>query len=356
MDGVTSRDRLLAALVAVIWGFNFVVIEWGMDGVPPLLFLALRFVAVLVPAIFLVARPDLPWRVILAIGAFMSLGQFGFLYTSMHAGMPPGLAALVLQAQVILTIVIAAGALREVPTPVQVTGVLIGSVGLVVVGVGRGGSVTLTALALCLLGALSWAVGNVIARAAGGAGGLGVTVWSALVVPLPLVLLSLLLDGPGAVVAGLGAFGWEAVLSTAYTAGLSSLVGYGIFTVLLGRNAAAEVVPWILLVPPVAMVSAWALLGDVPTTAEVVGGALLLGGVLLATRLGVRRAAVERCERGADPAGGEVGGALGDLLGRAPGDRADLPLLEAHIVEGRDRQHSAVEDETDGVVPAAPGR
>ncbi len=36
-DGVMSlRDSLLAALVATIWGFNFVVIDWGMDGVPPL--------------------------------------------------------------------------------------------------------------------------------------------------------------------------------------------------------------------------------------------------------------------------------------------------------------------------------
>lgn len=113
---MTSRDRLLAALVAAIWGFNFVVIDWGMAGVPPLLFAAIRFAVVVFPAVLFIRRPDLPWRVLAGVGVFMSLGQFGFLYAAMHAGMPPGLAALVLQAQVVLTILIAAGVLKELPT------------------------------------------------------------------------------------------------------------------------------------------------------------------------------------------------------------------------------------------------
>src|SRR6478752_8850033 len=126
-----------------------------MEGIPPLLFVAIRFTLVVFPAIFFIARPHAPWRVIAAVGVFMSLGQFGFLFVSMDAGMPPGLAALVLQAQVIFTVLIAAGVLREIPTPMQVAGVVLGSIGLAVVAVGRGGQVTLLAPVLCLLGALS---------------------------------------------------------------------------------------------------------------------------------------------------------------------------------------------------------
>ncbi|CAN5390071.1 EamA family transporter [soil metagenome] len=281
---MNRNDSLLAALVATIWGFNFVVIDWGMHGVPPMLFLAIRFVLVLLPAILLLPRPDLPWRTLLAVGGFMSLGQFGFLYVSMDAGMPPGLAALVLQAQVVFTIVIAAGVLRERPTRAQASGVALGSVGLLVVALGRGGHVPLLALGLCLLGALSWGIGNVLSRASGATGGLALTVWSALVVPVPLLALSLLVDGPAAVVDGIAAFGWQAGLSTLYTAGLASLVGYGIFNTLLGRNPSAAVVPWVLLAPVVAMVSAWLLLGEVPTPGEAVGGLAMIAGVLVALR------------------------------------------------------------------------
>lgn len=278
------RDSLLAALVAAIWGFNFVVIDWGMADVPPLLFVAIRFAAVVVPAILLVPRPDAPWRSIAAVGVFMSLGQFAFLYLAMAAGMPPGLAALVLQAQVVFTIVIAAGALGEVPTPVQVGGVLIGTAGLVVVGLGRGGHVPLVALVLCLAGALSWGIGNVVARAAKVPGGLSLTVWSAVVVPVPLLALSLVVDGPGAVASALRGFSWQAAASTLYTAGLASLVGYGIFNGLLARWPSSAVVPWVLLAPVVAMASAWVLLDQRPNAAELGGGALLLAGVLVALR------------------------------------------------------------------------
>lgn len=281
---MTTRDSLLAALVATIWGFNFVVIDWGMADVPPLLFVALRFVAVVLPAIFFIPRPAAPWRSILAIGVFMSLGQFGFLYVAMSAGLPPGLAALVLQAQVVFTIVIAAGVLREVPTVAQSAGVALGVVGLVVVGIGRGGHVTLAALGLCLLGALSWGIGNVVARATKVPGGLSLTVWSALVVPVPLLALSLVIDGPTAVATALAGFSWQAALSTLYTAGLASLVGYGIFNTLLARWPSSAVVPWVLLAPVVAMASAWALLDQRPNAAEAGGGVLLLVGVLVALR------------------------------------------------------------------------
>ena len=281
---MSRRDSLLAALVAAIWGFNFVVIDWGMDGVPPLVFVAVRFAAVVVPAIFLVRAPSAPWRTVAAVGAFMSLGQFAFLYVAMDAGLPPGLAALVLQAQVIFTIVIAAGVLHERPTQAQVVGVAVGSLGLVVVALGRGGGVPATALALCLLGALSWGIGNVVSRSAGVVGGLSITVWSAVVVPVPVLLLSLAVDGPHAVAAGFAAFGWHAALSTLYTAGLASLVGYAVFNSLLARNESAYVVPWVLLAPVVAMASAWVLLDQRPSTGETVGGLLLVVGVLVAIR------------------------------------------------------------------------
>jgi O-acetylserine/cysteine efflux transporter len=280
---MTRRHSLLAVLTAAIWGFNFVVIQWGMAGVPPLLFVAVRFLVVAAPAVLLLApRPQVPAWKIAAVGTFLSLGQFAFLYVSIDAGMPAGLASLVLQSQVVLTIVTAVVVLRERPTRPQVAGVLLGSIGLVVVAAGRNGHVPLLALLLCLCAACSWAVGNVVVRALKVPGGLSLTVWSALVVPIPLLLLSLLVDGPHDVSAGFSAFGWKAVVSTAYTAVLASFVGYGIWNSLLARYPSSQVVPWVLLVPPVGIVSAWLCLGETPGTAELAGGALLVLGVLVA--------------------------------------------------------------------------
>ena len=53
---------LLAIAVTAVWGTNFVVIRLGLDDLPPLLFATLRFVFAVVPAVFLLRRPDAPWR------------------------------------------------------------------------------------------------------------------------------------------------------------------------------------------------------------------------------------------------------------------------------------------------------
>ena len=280
---LSPRHALLAALVMVVWGCNFVAIDAGLDDVPPLLFLAVRFTLVAFPLVLLVPRPSAPWRDVVAIGASMSLGQFSLLYVALDLGMPAGLASLVLQAQVIFTIVVAAVVLREVPTRMQVVGAAVGTAGLVLVVVAHGVTSPVVPVLVMLGAALSWAVGNVVARRAGIASGLSLVVWSALVVPLPALGLSLLLDGPAEVARAVGDFSGVALLSTAYTVYGASLVGYTIWNGLLARYPAAAVVPFVLLVPPVGILAAWLVQDEVPTVLELAGGAVMLVGVALAT-------------------------------------------------------------------------
>ncbi|MGB2701185.1 MAG: EamA family transporter, partial [Candidatus Phosphoribacter baldrii] len=158
---MTTRDRLFALAVVTVWGLNFVVIDWGLPGVPPLVFVTMRFILVVFPAVFFVRRPTGRWQDIALVGLLLSVGQFGLLYSSLAAGMPPGLASLVLQIQAAFTVVFAAVVLREIPGRRQLAGVGLGLLGLAIVALGRGGSVPLGALALCVGAAASWAGGNI---------------------------------------------------------------------------------------------------------------------------------------------------------------------------------------------------
>lgn len=289
---VTRRDSLLAVLVAVLWGGNFVAIHLGLQDVPPFLFLAIRFVLVAVPLVFLVPRPKASWQAAVAVGVFMSLGQFGLLYLALSIGMPAGLASLVLQAQVVLTMVVAALALGERATRRQGVGAVVGTAGLAVVAVGFGADASIVPLLVTVAAAASWAVGNVVARAAKVESGLSLVVWSALVVPLPCLAVSWVVDGPGAMADALAGFGWTALLSTLYTVVGASLVGYTIFNGLMAKHPAASVVPYILLVPPVGMLTAWLALGEVPNLLEAVGAVVMLVGVTVAVTSSRRPAAV----------------------------------------------------------------
>src|SRR5215217_3276870 len=73
------RDLLLALLVVVIWGLNFVAIKWGVAEVPPFLLTALRYLGCALPAVFFVRKPDVSWRILIAYGFSVGVLQFSFL-------------------------------------------------------------------------------------------------------------------------------------------------------------------------------------------------------------------------------------------------------------------------------------
>src|SRR3954471_3338256 len=103
-----ARNRLLAALVAVLWGLNFPAIHLSLEQFPPFFLVALRFALLAVPTLLVVPRPGVPWRWVLGYGAGFGVLQFLFLYLAMERGMPSGLASLVLQSSAPFTVVLAA--------------------------------------------------------------------------------------------------------------------------------------------------------------------------------------------------------------------------------------------------------
>ena len=110
---MATRDRLLALLVAVCWGLNFPATALALQHFPPLFMVALRFALVAVPTMLLVPRPAVKLRWLIGTGLGIGVLQFCFLYLGMAAGMPSGLASLVLQASAPFTVLLAGIFLRE---------------------------------------------------------------------------------------------------------------------------------------------------------------------------------------------------------------------------------------------------
>lgn len=270
-----------AILAAIIWGSNFVVIDIGLREFPPLLFAALRFTFVALPAVFLVPRPRVRLRWLAAVGLCLGAGQFGLLFTGLALGVPAGLASLVMQAQAMFTLIFAAIILREPLHRRLALGTVVASAGLVVIGLGSSASVALGALLLVVGGAASWGLGNVCTRLARAPAGLGLVVWSGLVSPLPLLALSLALEGPARDVHALTSLQLPSVLALAYVVVFSSLIAYGIWLTLLGRYPADRVAPFSLLAPLVGMATAWAAFGERPGLIELAGAVVVLAGLSL---------------------------------------------------------------------------
>jgi O-acetylserine/cysteine efflux transporter len=280
---------LLAVLVAAVWGVNFVVIEVGLDHMPPLLFSALRFLAAAVPAVFLVRRPRVAWRWILAVGLVLGVAKFGLLFIGMEAGMPAGLSSLVLQSQAVFTALIAAAVLHERPGGVRVAGMAVALVGIAVAAVDEGTSGTALGFALVIASAVFWGVSNVLTRKAAPEDALNFMVWVSLVPILPLAALSLLVDGPQANLDALRGLGWSGLGAVAYVAWGATLFGFGVWGYLLRRYPASQVAPFSLLVPVFGISSAALLLGEGISGLRWAAALLLVAGVALTSLGGGRR-------------------------------------------------------------------
>ncbi len=276
-----ARHALLALAVVAVWGTNFVVIKVGLDHLQPLLFATLRFFFAFFPAAFFVKRPTAPWRNLAAYGVLIGAGQFGVLYLAINGRISPGLASLVVQTQAVFTIGFAMALTGERIRYFQIAALALAAGGLAVIGFNAGADVTPLGLAMVLFAALSWAGGNMIARATPEVDILAFVVWSSLFAIPPLFILSLSFEGWPAIargVTGASVATWAVVLWQSVG---NTLFGYAAWGWLLARHPTATVAPLALLVPVFGMGAASLLLGEGLQPWKIAAAALVLSGLAL---------------------------------------------------------------------------
>lgn len=274
--------HLLAALgIVLIWGFNFVVIKVGLDGNPPIFLCVMRFTLAAFPAVFFIRRPAVPFIKIVHYGLLIFALQFAFLFSAMALGVSAGLASLALQVQVFVTIGLALVVLNDKPSVFQMLGALVAFVGIGVIALHVGGEVSAIGLVFVMLAALAWGSGNIVSKKIGQVDMLALVVWGSLVAIVPLLALSLLIEGPARIVHSLVNLHWIPVASVVYQAYLSTLFGYGMWSWLLSRYSAATVAPLTLLVPVVGMASSALVLGEQLQTWKLGAAALVIAGLCI---------------------------------------------------------------------------
>ncbi|EPK3184431.1 O-acetylserine/cysteine exporter [Enterobacter kobei] len=295
---MTRKDGLLALLVVVVWGLNFVVIKLGLHNMPPLMLAGLRFMLVAFPAIFFVARPKIPFKLLLGYGLTISFGQFAFLFCAIKFGMPAGLASLVLQAQAFFTIILGAFVFGERLQGKQLAGITLAVFGVLVLIEAslNGQDVALLGFMLTLAAGLSWACGNIfnklIMQHAARPQVMSLVVWSALIPVIPFLAASFILDGPDVMLRSLVDIDLTTIFSLIYLAFVATIVGYGIWGSLLGRYETWRVAPLSLLVPVVGLASAALLLDETLSALQLLGAVLIMAGLYINVfGLRVRRAA-----------------------------------------------------------------
>ena len=277
---MTFLHLAAALLMVTIWGFNFIVIRWGLNDVPPLLLTLLRFVLAAFPAMLFVPRPKARWQLVAGYGLFAFALQFTLLFGGMAVGMPTGLSSLVIQVQAFFTIALVALLMHERPRALQLLGAAVAGSGLVLVALHLPPG-TATGFALVIAAALSWAIANILVKRIAGDSPLSVVVWGSAAATIPLAIAVTVTSDLQQVVRTIVDLSVAQWAGLAFQAWPTTLLAFGIWAWLLRRHAAVTVAPFTLLVPVVGMTCAVWLLGEELAWWKVGGAALVLAGLAL---------------------------------------------------------------------------
>jgi O-acetylserine/cysteine efflux transporter len=158
---------------------------------------------------------------------------------------------------------------------------MLAGAGFVVVAWHIGGEVTAVGLVCVLLAACSWGFANFSSKRLGRVNPLSLVVWGGLVVPGPMAVASLLVEGPELIAQSLARMGAATLWSVAYVVYVSTLVGYTLWSWLLARHSASVVTPFALLVPICGLVTSALLLGESLPIWKLGAGALVVAGLAL---------------------------------------------------------------------------
>lgn len=284
---MTPKDLLLGLAIILAWGFNFVVIKWGLDGMTPMMLGGARFLILALVGSFFFKRPNTPLKWCITYALTLNFGQFAFLFSAMIFGMPAGLASLVLQSQAIFTLLFSVLLLKEYVRPYQILAIGIASAGLAVIGAaGENTSMTLLGFALTLAAASSWAMGNITTKAIiqkGYDANLNLIVWSSWIAPIPFFICAYFVDGPAVMWSNVVDMNLKTLATLGYLSLFATLGGYGLWSYLMSRYTAGTVAPLSLGVPVVGLTASALLLGEQINHQQWVGIIIVLIGLMFNT-------------------------------------------------------------------------
>lgn len=291
-----ARDLVLVLIVCLVWAGNFLTSAFALQEIPPFLFTALRLVmlALLLGAF---VKPPAPgqWPRLVAVALCNGVLHFGLAFMALRMADNIASPAIVMQSYVPMAALLAWWWLGERFGWRTGTAIALSFAGVLVLGFDPLVLGKPLALALMLVSAFFLAAGTVLMRRLVGLDMVSQQGWTAIIGIAPLLLLSAVLE-PGGFMA-LGEASWIGWGGAAYSAVFASLLGHGLYYVLIQRHPVARVTPWLLLTPVFGVALGIAFWGDRPGPQLWLGGVMVLGGVLLiALRARVRARPLPKAE------------------------------------------------------------
>jgi O-acetylserine/cysteine efflux transporter len=269
-------DIAIILFVMLLWGFNFVVAKIGLQYMPPIFFVALRFLVVAVLLVFVVPMPRGRLLAIFALSVVLGSLHFTLMFNAMRI-LDAGTASVVIQLQVPFAALLAALIFKDKLGWRSIVGMVLAFAGVVLIAGEPRLSGNLLGVAMVVAAAFFFAVANIQMKKLGDVDPNAINAWVAVFATPQLFVMSAVLEHGQ--IAALKAISWTFIASLFYQAVIMVIVSYALWYGLLRRHPVNQVVPFMLLLPILGVLSGAVILGEPITWHTVVGGLLTIAGV-----------------------------------------------------------------------------
>jgi O-acetylserine/cysteine efflux transporter len=275
------KDIALACCPPALWALSYVMAKPAIAHFPALFMVGLAYGVGALILLRQSLKTKTAWWAMFAIAAFGGTIQSALIFAGLNR-LPASTAILVVQSQVPFAVLSAWAICGERPDPRRLLGVAIVLIGIVLIAGAPEAVSALDALALVLLGTLSWGISQALVRALGRDDG-PTTIGALTLYAAPQLIVASLFLETGQL-ESLQTATWDVWIAVIVLALGGYVVAYSIWYGLMQRYRVDQVTPFALLMPLVGVLAGAIILGEHLSVWVGLGGLVVIGGLAFTLR------------------------------------------------------------------------
>ena len=284
---MSSKHVLMAFSIVVLWGLNFVALKITVLSLTPIFLAGLRFFLISFPWIFFVKKPKVSNKQFFSLPITLGVLQYSLLYYGMSTGLSAGLSAVILQTQSFFTVIMSAFLIKEKFSLNEITGLIIGMLGVIILLTYNDGDFKLEAIFIILAAAMSWGVANIQLKNLGNINMISFLIWISPLASILLFIISFILEFDSLLKIDFPNIEIKVFLSIFYTAYISTVIGFTMWQYLLNKYKSIQITTYGLLVPVTGSIFGYIILNEVLEIYQIISGIIIIIGLMVISLRGM---------------------------------------------------------------------
>ena len=278
---MSTKHVVMAFIIVILWGLNFVTLKIAVLSLPPIFLAGLRFFLISFPWIFFVKKPKVSNKQFFSLPITLGVLQYSLLYYGMSTGLSVGLSAVILQTQSFFTVIMSAFLIKEKPSLNEITGLIIGMLGVIILLTYNDGDFKLESIFIILAAAMSWGVANIQLKNLGNINMVSFLIWISPLAAILLFIISFILEYDSLLKIDFSNIEIKVFLSIFYAAYISTVIGFTMWQYLLNKYKSIQITPYGLLVPVTGSIFAYIILNEVLEIYQIISGIIIIIGLMI---------------------------------------------------------------------------